>query len=224
MSATAAGDRRRRRAGRRGDRVLPRARRRRRARARSRALPARQAVLGVPEPAGVAHPRRHGRCSIAVEQAGAAHLAGMRVRAPNGATFHGRFADVDGFRGFRDRGLALRRTILDASAARPRARVGATVREGVRVTALAHDASGRVVGVDVARRRRRSPDARRVDRRRRRRSALDRRRRLGLAATRRAQRRLALVTHFVGIDGIGDSGEMHVERDGYVGLADVGGG
>ena len=42
--------------------------------------------------------------------------------------------------------------------------------------------------------------------------------------TRRAQRRLAFVTHFVGVDGIGDSGEMHVERDGYIGLADVGGG
>ena len=36
-----------------------------------------------------------------VEDAGAAHLAGMRVRAPNGTTFHGRYADVVGHRGFR---------------------------------------------------------------------------------------------------------------------------
>ena len=34
-----------------------------------------------------------------IEHAGAAHLAGMRVRAPNGVTFHGRFADVAGYRG-----------------------------------------------------------------------------------------------------------------------------
>jgi len=34
-----------------------------------------------------------------IEGSGAAHLAGMRVRAANGRTFHGRFAEVDGFRG-----------------------------------------------------------------------------------------------------------------------------
>ena len=34
-----------------------------------------------------------------VEQAGAAHLAGMRVRSPSGTTFHGRYAEVDGYRG-----------------------------------------------------------------------------------------------------------------------------
>jgi flavin-dependent dehydrogenase len=49
-------------------------------------------------------------------------------------------------------------------------------------------------------------------------------RRLHLAATRLAQRRVAFVTHFAGIEGMGDSGEMHVERNGYLGLADVGGG
>jgi menaquinone-9 beta-reductase len=37
-------------------------------------------------------------------------------------------------------------------------------------------------------------------------------------------RRLALVTHFTNVEGVGEHGEMHVERDGYVGIADVGNG
>jgi flavin-dependent dehydrogenase len=49
-----------------------------------------------------------------VESSGAAQLAGMRVHAPNGATIHGEFAADHGFRGHRDRGLAVRRTVLDA--------------------------------------------------------------------------------------------------------------
>ncbi len=158
-----------------------------------------------------------------IEQSGAAHLAGMRVRAPSGSTFHGRFADVRGFRGYRDRGLALRRTILDNLLLDRARAAGAVVREGVRVTALRRDSSGRVTGVDaidasgktqmlsasvvVGADGLRSVVARRLD----------------LAATRLAQRRVAFVTHFAGIE-MGDSGEMHVERDGYLGLADVGGG
>ncbi len=158
-----------------------------------------------------------------IEQSGAAHLAGMRVRAPSGSTFHGRFADVRGFRGYRDRGLALRRTILDNLLLDRARAAGAVVREGVRVTALRRDSSGRVTGVDaidasgktqmlsasvvVGADGLRSVVAHRLD----------------LAATRLAQRRVAFVTHFAGIE-MGDSGEMHVERDGYLGLADVGGG
>jgi flavin-dependent dehydrogenase len=49
-------------------------------------------------------------------------------------------------------------------------------------------------------------------------------RRLGLARVGRWPRRVALVAHYRGIEGVGDCGEMHVERDGYAGLADVGGG
>ncbi len=159
-----------------------------------------------------------------IERSGAAHLAGMRVRAPNGTTFHGRFVDVRGYRGYRDRGLALRRTILDGLLLERARAVGAVVREGVRVASLRRDSSGRVTGVDtidaggevralwasivVGADGLRSIVARRLD----------------LAATRPSQRRLAFVTHFAGIDGMGDSGEMHVERDGYLGLADVGGG
>src|SRR3712207_302756 len=38
-----------------------------------------------------------------VERSGAAQLSGMKVRAPNGAWLHGRFAGAHGYRGFRDR-------------------------------------------------------------------------------------------------------------------------
>ena len=159
-----------------------------------------------------------------IEASGAAHLAGMRVRAPNGVAFHGRFAEVAGYRGYRDRGLALRRTVLDGLLLDRARELGATVREGVRVASLVRDAAGRVVGVETLDERGarqtlfttlvvgadglRSIVARRLD----------------LATTKLAPRRLAFVSHYADVDGMGDSGEMHVERDGYVGLADVGGG
>jgi menaquinone-9 beta-reductase len=159
-----------------------------------------------------------------VEEAGAAHLAGMRVIAPNGISFHGRYADVAGYRGFRDRGLALRRTVLDAMLLDRAREAGARIREGVRASALTTDAHGRVTGVDVvtADGSAETVSASVIIGADGLRSIVSRR--LGLARTRRAQRRLALVTHFTGVDGIGDSGEMHVDRDGYLGLADVGNG
>src|SRR5215213_10124903 len=42
-----------------------------------------------------------------------AQLRGMVVRAPNGAVAVGDYAAGHGFRGFRDRSLAIRREILD---------------------------------------------------------------------------------------------------------------
>ena len=158
-----------------------------------------------------------------IERSGAAHLAGMRVHAPNGTAFQGRFADVEGFRGYRDRGLALRRTILDHLLLDRARAVGAVVCEGVRVIDLRRDTNGRVTGVDALDERgeRRTLSASIVVGADGLRSVVARR--LDLAATRLAQRRVAFVTHFAGID-MGDSGEMHVDHDGYLGLADVGGG
>jgi flavin-dependent dehydrogenase len=157
-----------------------------------------------------------------IERSGAAHLAGMRVRAPNGASFHGIFSQVRGHRGYRDQGLALRRTILDPLLLGRARSAGARVVEGVRVTGLTRDATTGVTGVEVldARGDRRAMAASIVVGADGLRSIVGRR--LGLAGVRRAQRRLALVSHYVGVAGIGDSGEMHVERDGYIGLADVG--
>jgi len=158
-----------------------------------------------------------------IERAGAAHLAGMRVRAPNGTSFQGRFADVEGFRGYTDRGLALRRIVLDSLLLDRARAAGAVVREGVRVSDVRRDSSGRVTGLDAIDEsgERRTLSASIVVGADGLRSVVARR--LDLAATRLAQRRVAFVTHFAGID-MGDSGEMHVEHDGYLGLADVGGG
>ena len=159
-----------------------------------------------------------------IEEAGAAALGGMRVRAPNGTTFNGRYADVAGYRGYRDRGLALRRTILDQMLLSRARDVGAAVREGAHVTALTHAMNGRVTGVEVrdAKGGSHTLSASIVIGADGLRSIVSRR--LGLAATRRAQRRLALVTHYANVDAMTDSGEMHVEHDGYIGLADVGNG
>jgi flavin-dependent dehydrogenase len=49
-------------------------------------------------------------------------------------------------------------------------------------------------------------------------------RQLGLAKRRWWPKRLALVAHWRGVDGIGARGEMHVQYGGYLGLADVGDG
>ncbi|HXT48743.1 MAG TPA: FAD-dependent oxidoreductase, partial [Gemmatimonadaceae bacterium] len=154
-----------------------------------------------------------------VERSGAAQLAGMVIRAPSGEEVVGEFEGCR-VRGFRDRGLSVRREILDEIVLRAARGAGADVREGVRVTDVVRDDAGRargvrtvdggvieaglVVGADGLR------------------SVIARR--LGLSRHARWPRRYALVTHYRGVGGIGRCGEMHVEHGGYVGIADVGGG
>jgi flavin-dependent dehydrogenase len=157
-----------------------------------------------------------------IERAGAAQLAGMTIRAPSGVAFEGRFVAAHGFRGFRDRGLALRREVLDTIVLDRARAAGARVAEGTQVTDLLRDHAGRVCGVRV-----RADDAAGRDVRAcivvgadGLRSVVARR--LGLAWTARWPRRMAFVAHYRGVEGIGDCGEMHVWRDGYCGLADVG--
>jgi hypothetical protein len=49
-------------------------------------------------------------------------------------------------------------------------------------------------------------------------------RRLGLARSFSWPRRISLVAHYSDVAGVTAYGEMHVERDGFVGIADVGDG
>jgi len=154
-----------------------------------------------------------------VERSGAAQLAGMVIRAPNGVRVVGEFAGCS-VKGFRDRGLSVRREILDAILLDAARDAGADVREATHVVDVMRDASGRVRGVRTADGQvlaaafvvgadgLRSVVARR----------------LALARTARWPRRYALVTHYRDVAEIGECGEMHVERGGYVGIADVGGG
>ena len=158
-----------------------------------------------------------------IELSGAAQLAGMRVHAPNGATIHGEFAASHGFRGYRDRGLAVRRIVLDQILL-DRARIaGARVEEETRVVDLLRDSSGRVAGVVTAGSSgSREFTARLVIGADGLRSVVGRR--LGLIRRAGWPRRIALVTHYRGVDGAARFGEMHVDRGGYCGVAPVGNG
>jgi 2-polyprenyl-6-methoxyphenol hydroxylase-like FAD-dependent oxidoreductase len=155
----------------------------------------------------------------AVESTGAAQLAGVLVRAPNGAMIHGEFLSGHGYTPFRQRGLSVRREVLDKVLI-DAARESVEVHEGARVTGLSRRSDGgydatlslagdkqqvrasMVIGADGLHSTVAS--------------------RLGLTRAGRWPRRLALVSHFEGITGIGELAEMHVEPDGFVGIADVG--
>ena len=157
-----------------------------------------------------------------LERGGAAQLAGMRIRATNGTTFEGRFAGSHGYRAFRDRGLSLPRDVLDHALLRAAAAAGAHVVEEFHVTSLVRDATRRVTGV-----RGTGADgapatygARVVVGADGLRSVVARR--LAVARRSRVPRRYAFTAHFRGVEDVGDHGEMHCERDGYVGFADIG--
>ncbi len=150
----------------------------------------------------------------------AAPLTGMTVHAPSGGKIHGEFVAQHGFRGFRDRGLGIRRELLDAIVL-DRARAGGVrVEEGVKVEDVLRDATGRVSGVrvrtdaghrDIASELVIGADGLR--------SVVARR--VGLAHTARWPKRIALVAHYRGVAGMTSLGEMHVTHRGYLGLASV---
>lgn len=151
-------------------------------------------------------------------------LRGMIVRAPNGIAARGNYAAAHGFRAFRDSGLAIRREILDDVLLRRAREAGVEVDERIRVTDVLRDGSGAVCGVKVLNasgetRERRASVVIGADGLR---SVVARR--LGLARTAIWPHRISLVAHFRDVREVTDYGEMHVERDGFVGIADVGGG
>ncbi|MGQ0714252.1 MAG: NAD(P)/FAD-dependent oxidoreductase [Gemmatimonadaceae bacterium] len=157
----------------------------------------------------------------AIETHSPSHLAGMTVRAPSGRRLRGDFEAPHGFRGFRDRGLAIRRRVLDPIVLDAARRAGARVVEEVRATDVVRDGRGLVHGVraissDGSAREIRSRVVVGADGLR---GIVGRR--LGLVRAGRFPRRIALVSHWRGIADVGEYGEMHVERDGYVGIAPV---
>ena len=157
-----------------------------------------------------------------IEATGPARLSGMRVHAPNGATIHGEFVAQHGFKGYSDKGLAVRRTILDEILLDRARRAGVNVEEGVRVVDVMRDSRGSVTGVITAGSsgRQHERPATLVVGADGLRSVIGRR--LGLIRPSRWPRRIALVAHYSGVDGVSDFGEMHVGRDGYCGVANVG--
>lgn len=151
-------------------------------------------------------------------------LRGMVVRAPNGVVARGDYAAAHGFRPWRAAGLSIRREILDdVLIARARA-AGAHVVEATRVTDVLRDGSGAVRGVSLQDRDggAREAGARLVVGADGLRSVIARR--LGLWHRARWPNRISLVAHYEGVGEVSDCGEMHIERDGFVGIADVGDG
>ena len=157
-----------------------------------------------------------------IDASGPAHLTGMRVRAPNGCEIHGSFVAEHGYRAFRDRGIAVRRSVLDEILVQRAQSAGARLVERARVTDVLREGSGQVCGVSVlgadgGARELRAPLVVGADGLR---SVVGRR--LGLTRVSRVPRRLAFVAHYRGLPEVSEVGEMHVERDGYLGIADVG--
>lgn len=158
-----------------------------------------------------------------LERGGATYLTGMVVHAPSGGRIHGEFAAHHGYRGFRDRGLGIRREFLDALLLDRARAAGVEVLEEARVTQLRHDAHGQVNGVDIATdtgtRALQAPLVIGAD-------GLNSvvARRAGLAHRSRWLRRVAYVAHYRDVRAMSSLGEMHVTDNGYVGLAQVGDG
>lgn len=152
----------------------------------------------------------------------ASHLSGMRVRSPRGEWLHGEFAGSHGFRGYSDRGIAVRRTILDAALLGAAAQAGARIVESARVLDLERADGGRVNGVraSAGAGHELRVTARLVIGADGLRSMVARR--AGVARRSRWPSRLALTSHYEGVTGLTSAGEMHVEPGGYFGLAPVG--
>ncbi len=159
-----------------------------------------------------------------IQAAPTAKLTGMMVRTPRGHELRGHFASDHGFRGYSDHGIAIRRTILDEILLRRAASAGARVLEGLKVTDLERSAAGPVEGVRVtdAGGATRSLRAKMIVGADGLRSVVARR--LGLMRSGGWPQRIAIATHYRGIEGVGDVGEIHVDRGGYFGMANVGDG
>jgi flavin-dependent dehydrogenase len=151
-----------------------------------------------------------------IEAMGPARLRGFRIYAPGGRIIQGDFAatrDAAG-RSFFETGLAVSRLQLDAALVRAARRAGAEVREGWRLGQLGRESDGLWTLVPVG-----GGDAIRA----RLLVAADGvhstvARRLGLHMPGRA-RKVALVAHLRGVEGLDEYGEMHVAGRRYVGLA-----
>ena len=157
----------------------------------------------------------------ALEAAGAVALQGTAVTASRGARLHGVFA-LAGHRPYRATGLSISRRILDHALVGAARAAGAAVLERTTVEELLYD-RGAIAGALVH-----EADGRRHALRARLTIGADGlrsivARRLG-PRTHGRPRRVAFVAHVEGVEAMGQSAEMHVGAQGYVGLNPIGGG
>jgi geranylgeranyl reductase family protein len=149
----------------------------------------------------------------AVDDAGAQPLRGMRITAPDGTVLDGTYPTGGRWRGYRDHALAIQRTVLDRILLERARTLPVDVRERHRVTGLIR-AGGAVAGVTAE-----PADGAPVDVRSRLVVGADGRasvvaRALGLVRPHRLKR-LALIRHVSGVDGLGDRGEIYVDPPDY---------
>jgi geranylgeranyl reductase family protein len=146
----------------------------------------------------------------AVSALGPWALSGMRLTAPDGTSFCGRYD------GGRTLGFSVERRTLDATLLDRAREAGVEVREGTPVSGPLV-ANGAVLGVQVGDARIRARIVIAADGRR---SAVARR--LGLLREAAWPRRFAVRGHWQGVAGLGAFGEMHVGGGGYCGVAPLG--
>jgi geranylgeranyl reductase family protein len=147
----------------------------------------------------------------AVRALGPHPLRGMSLVSPRGIAFHGTYRRADD-----DVGFAVRRDRLDATLLACARTAGVEVREGVKVSAVLR-ANEQVTGVAAGGER---IDARLVVAADGRRSVVARG--LGLLTEHRSLRKFAVRGHWTGVEGLRESGEMHVGLGGYCGIAPLG--
>ena len=149
----------------------------------------------------------------AVDAAGAQPLSGMRITAPDGTVLDGTYPTNGPWRGYRDHALAIRREVFDRILLERARALPVDVRERHRVTGLIVE-GGLVRGVKAE-----SADGAPVEVRSRLVVGADGRasvvaHALGLVRPHRL-RRLALIQHVSGIEGLGDRGEIYVDPPDY---------
>jgi geranylgeranyl reductase family protein len=149
----------------------------------------------------------------AVDTAGAQPLHGMRIVAPDGTVLDGTYPTGGPWRGYRDHALAIRREVFDRILLERARALPVDVRERHRVTGLIVE-GGVVRGVKVE-----TPEGAPVEVRSRLVVGADGRasvvaHALGLVRPHRL-RRLALIRHVSGIEGLGDRGEIYVDPPDY---------
>ena len=149
----------------------------------------------------------------AVDAAGAQPLSGMRIAAPDGTVLDGTYPTSGPWRGYRDHALAIRREVFDRILLERARALPVDVRERHRVTGLIVE-GGLVRGVKTE-----SADGAPMELRSRLVVGADGRasvvaHALGLVRPHRL-RRLALIQHVSGIEGLGDRGEIYVDPPDY---------
>src|SRR5262249_48138172 len=145
----------------------------------------------------------------AIDAAGATSLRGMHITAPDGTVLDARYRAIGGRQPYRDHGMALSRSVLDAILVDRLRALPAELRGGVRVSDLVVEGD-RVAGVETldAAGRRETIAAPLVIGADGRASVVAHR--LGCRHAHRL-RRIALVTYVSGVAGCRDAGEIFVD-------------